>query len=91
MVKFLVTVIGILLLFLIVLFFMYKSKKKKLEDTKVLYEDLHDDYVTLENMCFKLKEEKKIEIEQKDKLIKKLADIGYMSVDDIMHQLQNKG
>ena len=91
MVKCLLIIIAVLVFLALVLFMLYKSKKEKLEESERLYEELHNDYVSLENKSFRLQEEMRIEKEQNEKLAKKLADISVMSVDDIMRELQNEG
>ena len=91
MINILSGVIAVLVVVLIVLAVMLKSERKKLADTELLYESTIDKCISLENANFKLREEKKIESAQKEKLVKKLADISVMSVDDIMRQLQNNG
>ncbi len=91
MINILSGVIAVLVVVLIVLVVMLKSERKKVADTELLYESTIDKCISLENANFKLREEKKIESAQKEKLVKKLADISVMSVDDIMRQLQNNG
>ncbi len=91
MINILSGVIAVLVVVLIVLAVMLKSERKKVADTELLYESTIDKCISLENANFKLREEKKIESAQKEKLVKKLADISVMSVDDVMRQLQNNG
>lgn len=87
--KILFYTIFILIIVILILIIVIKSinaKYKKLNDN---YENLKRDIESINNTCNILKEEKEIEIKQKNELAKKLADISRMSIDDVLHQLQN--
>ena len=72
---------------ILILIIKFKSKdidsfKSENETLRTIYEELNKSYTTLN---------KEMEIEKKhnQELAKKLADISCMSIDDVMHQLQD--
>ena len=86
-----VLIIAILALILIcfILILIIKNQragKKKLENT---LEDYKSEYFELTSRFEKLREENEIEKKHNAELAKKLADISCMSIDDVLHQLQN--
>ena len=79
----------ILFIVVVILILIIKFKNKDIESFKsenetlrTIYEELNKSYTTLN---------KEMEIEKKhtQELAKKLADITCMSIDDVMHQLQD--
>lgn len=78
----LVLVIGILILII-------KSKNKKIKEIDDENWELFNQLDSVESKNNILIEELKIEREHNDKLTKKLADISCMSIDDVLHELQN--
>jgi DNA-directed RNA polymerase subunit F len=75
-------VIGILILII-------KSKNKKIKEIDDENWELFNQLDSVESKNNILIEELKIEREHNDKLAKKLADISTMSIDDVLHELQN--
>lgn len=79
----------ILFIVVVILILIIKFKNKDInsfksenETLRTIYEELNKSYTTLN---------KEMEIEKKhtQELAKKLADISCMSIDDVMHQLQD--
>ena len=80
----LVSIIAIVVLSLII-----KSKNKKIKNQQNQINNLIENGKEQEIRIEKLVEEMKIEKNHNQELAKKLADISCMSIDDVMHQLQN--
>lgn len=82
-----ITLILITVIVVLILIIKYKNKdidsfKSENETLRTIYEELNKSYTNLT---------KEMEIEKKhtQELAKKLADISCMSIDDVLHQLQN--
>ena len=87
--KYLFILIAILILFILILSITLKIMFNKIEKNKKMIYTLDSKVSEKNSEILKLKEE--IEIEQKHKqiLAKKIADISCMSINDILHELQN--
>jgi len=83
--------IGISVVFILaiaVLVFIIKRKDKKIDSLKSENQTYKDAYEELTDTFKKLNEELEIERRHKNELAKKLADISTLSIDDVLHQLQ---
>ena len=77
----------VLVCFILILIIKHqRAEKKKLKNT---LEDYKREYFKLNDRFEKLMEENEIEKKHNAELAKKLADISCMSIDDVLHQLQN--
>lgn len=87
--KYLFILIAVLILFILILSITLKIMFDKIEKNKKMIYTLDSKVSEKNSEILKLKEE--IEIEQKHKqiLAKKIADISCMSINDILHELQN--
>lgn len=87
--KYLFILIAVLILFILILSITLKIMFDKIEKNKKMIYILDSKVSEKNSEILKLKEE--IEIEQKHKqiLAKKIADISCMSINDILHELQN--
>lgn len=81
--------IGLLIFSISVLILIIKSKNKKIEKLEKEIDEICDELENIETKNEILIKELKIEKEHNDKLAKKLADISTMSIDDVLHELQN--
>lgn len=81
--------IGLLIFSIGVLILIIKSKNKKIEKLEKEIDEICDKLENIETKNEILIKELKIENEHNDKLAKKLADISTMSIDDVLHELQN--
>lgn len=81
--------IGLLIFSISVLILIIKSKNKKIEKLEKEIDEICDELENIETRNEILIKELKIEKEHNDKLAKKLADISTMSIDDVLHELQN--
>lgn len=81
--------IGLLIFSISVLILIIKSKNKKIEKLEKEIYEICDELENIETKNEILIKELKIEKEHNDKLAKKLADISTMSIDDVLHELQN--
>lgn len=81
--------IGLLIFSIGVLILIIKSKNKKIEKLEKEIDEICDELENIETKNEILIKELKIEKEHNDKLAKKLADISTMSIDDVLHELQN--
>lgn len=81
--------IGLLCFSIGVLILIIKSKNKKIEKLEKEIDEICDELENIETKNEILIKELKIEKEHNDKLAKKLADISTMSIDDVLHELQN--
>ena len=79
----------ILIIAVVVLILIIKHKNKNIESLKSENETFRNSYEELNNSYTKLNKELEIEKNHAQELAKKLADISCMSIDDVMHQLQN--
>ena len=87
--KVLLIVIAILILVIVALALIIKSKNKTINFQNI---QLNENIQTIQNkdrQISQITEEIEIEKKHKNELAKKLADISCMSIDDILHQLQN--
>lgn len=81
--------IGLLIFSISVLILIVKSKNKKIEKLEKEIDGICDELENIETKNEILIKELKIEKEHNDKLAKKLANISTMSIDDVLHELQN--
>lgn len=81
--------IGLLIFSIGILILIIKSKNKKIEKLEKEIDEICDELENIETKNEVLIKELKIEKEHNDKLAKKLADISTMSIDDVLHELQN--
>lgn len=81
--------IGLLIFSIGVLILIIKSKNKKIEKLEKEIDEICDELENIETKNEILIKELKIEKEHNDKLAKKLANISTMSIDDVLHELQN--
>ena len=81
--------IGILILTIVILFIIISNKKNKIKEKQNEINDLNFEVQDLENRLNKLKGELEIEKKYSKILAEKLENIGCMSIDDILHELQN--
>lgn len=79
----------ILIIAIVVLILIIKHKNKDIDSLKSENETFRNSYEELNNSYKQLDEEIKIEKKHTAELAKKLADISCMSIDDVMHQLQD--
>jgi predicted PurR-regulated permease PerM len=79
----------ILIIAVIILILIIKSKNKKIINQNNQINNLLENGKEQETKIEKLLEEMQIEKNHNQELAKKLADISCMSIDDVMHQLQN--
>lgn len=87
--KLIVIFIGLLIFSIGVLILIIKSKNKKIEKLEKEIDEICDELENIETKNEILIKELKIEKEHNDKLAKKLANISTMSIDDVLHELQN--
>lgn len=87
--KILLIIILILIVICAAMFIIIKSQKSKNKDLKNQLADCKSEYFELNNRFETLLEENEIEKKHNAELAKKLADISCMSIDDVLHQLQN--
>lgn len=87
--KVLLIVIAILILAIVVLVFIIKSQNKKLKQKDNQINSLTDQCKEREDKINTITGELEIEKKHTKELAKKLADISCMSIDDVLHQLQN--
>lgn len=71
------------------MFIIIKSQQSKNKDLKNQLENCKSEYFELNTRFEKLLEDNEIEKKHNAELAKKLADISCMSIDDVLHQLQN--
>ena len=79
----------ILIIAVIILILIIKSKNKKIINQNNQINNLLENGKEQETKIEKLLGEMQIEKNHNQELAKKLADISCMSIDDVMHQLQN--
>ena len=87
--KVLLIVIAILILAIVVLALIIKSQNKKLKQKDVQITNLIENGRNQEIRINTITGELEIEKQHTKELAKKLADIGCMSIDDVLQQLQN--
>ena len=87
--KYLFILIAVLILFILILSIILKIMFNKIGKNEKMIYTLDSKVSEKNSEILKLKEE--IEIEQKHKqiLVKKIANISCMSINDILHELQN--
>jgi uncharacterized protein YoxC len=81
--------IGLLIFSIGILILIVKYKNNKIEKLEKEIDEICDELENIETKNEILIKELKIEKEHNDKLAKKLADISTMSIDDVLHELQN--
>lgn len=79
----------ILIIVVVILVLIIKHKNKDIDLFKSENQTFKNAYEELNNSYTTLNEEMEIEKKHNQELAKKLADISCMSIDDVMHQLQN--
>lgn len=79
----------ILIITVVILVLIIKHKNKNIESLKSENETFRNSYEELNNSYTTLNKEMEIEKKHTQELAKKLADISCMSIDDVMHQLQD--
>lgn len=79
----------ILIIAVVVLILIIKHKNKDIDSLKSENETFKKAYEELNNSYTTLSKEMEIEKKHTQELAKKLADISCMSIDDVMHQLQD--
>ena len=89
MIKVFAVIILALILAITVLIIIIKSQKSKNKELQNQIDDYKAEYFELNNRFEKLLEENEIEKKHNKELAKKLADISCMSIDDVLHQLQD--
>ena len=87
--KILLIIIAILLISILILSLIIKSQNKKLKQRDAQITNLIENGKNQEIRINTITGELEIEKRHKNELAKKLADIGCMSIDDVLHQLQN--
>lgn len=87
--KLIAILISLLVFSIGVLALIVKSKNKRIEKLEKEIDEVCDELENIESKNDILIKELKIEKEHNDKLAKKLADISTMSIDDVLHELQN--
>ena len=81
----------ILILLCSILFFVIFYWKKQCENIKSEKQALKESFDSLKEMYFRINKELTIEKKHKEELAKKLSDISSMSINDVLHELQNNG
>lgn len=89
MTKFISIIAAILVAAITVLSFIIKSLRKKTKEQQTTINDLLKAIEQKENDIKLIKSEIDIERRHKNELAKKLAAVSSMSIDDVLHQLQN--
>lgn len=89
MTKLILITVAILVVAITVLSFIIKSLRKKTKEQQATINDLLKAIEQKENDIKLIKSEIDIERRHKNELAKKLADVSSMSIDDVLHQLQN--
>lgn len=89
MTKFISITAAILVAAITVLSFIIKSLRKKTKEQQTTINNLLKAIEQKENDIKLIKSEIDIERRHKNELAKKLADVSSMSIDDVLHQLQN--
>ena len=89
MIKVFAILILALVLICVILILIIKAQRAEKKTLKCEIEDHKSNYFELNNRYEKLMEELKIEKRNSKELAKRLADISCISIDDVMHQLQN--
>ena len=87
--KIMLIIIAVLILIIFALALIIKSKNKTINFQNL---QLNENIQTIRNkdkQISQIREEMEIEKQHKKELAKKLADISCMSIDDVLHQLQN--
>lgn len=79
----------ILIIAVVILVLIIKHKNKDIESLKSENKTFKNAYEELNNSYTTLNKEMEIEKKHTQELAKKLADISCMSIDDVMHQLQD--
>ena len=88
-VKIIAVIVGIAVLIIGVYDSILKSKNKKIKELDKKIKDLTNAVEANENTINSLRGELEIEQKHKNKLVKRLADISSMSINDVIQQLQN--
>ena len=89
MLKIFAVLILALVITVTILILMIKQKNKNINSLKFENKTFKNSYEELNNSYKQLNEEMKIEKKHNQELVKKLADISCMSIDDVFAQLQD--
>jgi predicted RNase H-like nuclease (RuvC/YqgF family) len=89
MTKVLLIIIAVLICICVIFFFIIKSQKKKNKSLQNQIIDYENEYEELNEQFEKIKGDMEIEKRHNKELAKKLADISCMSIDDVLHELQD--
>lgn len=84
--------IGIIIALIIAVITLIAFLIKELDKNKYLTKEnalLKDSYARLNDFCKKLSEELEIEKKHTREFAKKYAEMSHMSIDDVLHKLQN--
>ena len=87
--KVLLIIIAVLLIAIIIMFLVLKFLIKQINSKSNQINDLIQEGKSKDIQIANLMEENEIEKKHNAELAKKLADISCMSIDDVLHQLQN--
>ena len=87
--KIILIVFSVMALLILVLAVIIYFNSKKIKSCRDEIEMLADDNENLNDRLNNITGELEIEKKHNMELAKKLADISYMSIDDVLHQLQN--
>lgn len=82
-------IFAVLVLVIIILIFILKYKNQKIKKLKSENDIWQKAFEESNKLFEKLNKEIQIEKKHTQELAKKLADISCMSIDDVMHQLQD--
>lgn len=86
--KVLLVIIAILTLIVVTLIFIIKSKNKTINFQNIQLNEKIQTIKDRDRDISNIKEEMEIEKRNNEKLVKKLADISCMSINDVLKQLQ---
>ena len=86
--KIMLIIIIVLILIIVILSFIIKSKNKTINFQEIQINETSQTIKDKDKQISQIMEEKEIEKRNNEKLVKKLADISCMSIDDVLKQLQ---
>lgn len=81
--------IGLLIFSIGILILIVKFKNKKIEKLEKDIDEIDEEVSDLETRNNFLLNELKVEKEHNNELVKKIASVSCMSIDDVLHELQN--
>lgn len=81
--------IGLLIFSIGILILIVKFKNKKIEKLEKEIDEIDEEVSDLETRNNFLLNELKVEKEHNNELVKKIASVSCMSIDDVLHELQN--